>query len=155
MRTTVMLLLMLLSYQACAINKCTDTTGRVTYQAEPCVSGAQEVLRTIAPTKKEIPLEDNPYFRSITGVSWKDRIKYMATFVAAGRWKEDILASRVAIGMPKELALAIKGMPDSINRTTTEHSVREQWVYHYRMGNYNLGTLYIYIRNNAVEAVQD
>lgn len=56
----------------------------------------------------------------------------------------------IRIGMTVDEWLAVENRPDRINRTVTEHGVREQWVY--RVGQYD--TQYVYFENGRIVSYQ-
>lgn len=60
---------------------------------------------------------------------------------------EAVKNRRIFIGMSKEQVVLSWGEPNEINRTNTQHSSSEQWVY----ANYN----YVYFENNLVTSIQN
>ena len=61
-----------------------------------------------------------------------------------------IIDEKIWIGMTKQMAIDSWGHPGTINRTVTETTVKEQWVYR---RNYN--TIYLYFRNGILYTYQD
>lgn len=76
----------------------------------------------------------------------KSRADKLKAKYGATTWNR-ILYSRVAIGMSKETCRLSWGEPEDINRTTTQSSVTEQWVY-------GSGS-YLYFTNGVLTTIQN
>lgn len=145
-----------------AINKCTDAEGRVVYTDAACPGGAS--AKKVGPEPPK-PAPYKPPALSDAEIRFKKALdevevqqkKYegqkkatLAKYANHPRWKQYVTSMDVAVGMPYDLAYAIAGMPDDVNRTRSLHGSREQWVYQ-RSG----GSRYIYTEGGVVTTIQD
>ena len=94
---------------------------------------------TLPPTAQE---RRNKYLKSHPNFSWEV--------------KNDIREGKVSIGMTKEQVRASWGAPDDINKTITEHSYQEQWVYNELRNGISFPERYVYFdRSGIVTTIQD
>lgn len=108
-----------------AVNKCTDSAGKVSYQEGPCPKGNEAATVRIQAAPPTDPNEN----------------VYNA---AAAR-------GRVMTGMSAAQVRRSWGSPTKINRSTGSYGVHEQWVYE-RGG---IGrSQYVYLQNGVVSSIQ-
>jgi outer membrane protein assembly factor BamE (lipoprotein component of BamABCDE complex) len=85
------------------------------------------------------------------------RSKYLVNHPnLSGKVKNEIRSGQVSIGMTKEQVRASWGYPDDINKTITEYSYQEQWVYNELRNGISLPERYVYFdRSGTVTTIQD
>lgn len=124
---------LLLSTPVMAVNKCKDQYGRTIYQDSACAETQQaEKINTTPATGRDRDAERA-----------NKRIEQMKNLNAA-------INTGLAIGLTSEQAQGLFGRPNTINRTTTQHGVNEQWVYEQ-----GRKRVYIYLKNNVVASTQN
>lgn len=124
-----------------AINKCVAPDGRVSYSDSPCPASSRN--RAVDP-----PAYRPPVHRYVPPPVTEQQSTLHV--YANTHWRESVIRRQVEIGMPAELARAIRGEPSRINRTRTARGTREQWVYG------DVGRRdYVYVDNGTVSAIQD
>ena len=115
---------LLLSTPAMAVNKCKDQYGRTIYQESPCDAAAKQLEFKLQPVP-ETTAQDSA----------------INSAIARGR---------VAIGMTAEQVIRSWGRPSKVNKTMTERSGNEQWIYN--RGQFR--AQYVYIENGIVRSIQ-
>lgn len=121
---SAMLLALVLSAPAHAVNKCTGADGKVTFQDAPCPNNAAAAEVKIW---KEPP--GDPMAASINSA---------------------IATGKVMIGMTAQQVRSSWGSPTKINSSIGSYGKHEQWIYD--RGNYR--SQYVYVENGVVTAVQ-
>jgi hypothetical protein len=101
--------------------RCTDGSGRVSYQQTPCMPGQQGSGKPLAPVPSA-PAENgvrpvSPYAADIARFAREDKVK------AA------IAEKRLFVGMTEAEVVASWGAPAQKNRFTSGDRVVVQWVY--------------------------
>ena len=124
---------LLLSTPAMAVYKCKDQYGRTIYQDSACTETQQaEKINTTPATGRDRDAERA-----------NKHIQQMNNLNAA-------INTGLAIGLTSDQAQGLFGTPNTINRTTTQHGVNEQWVYEQ-----GYARVYIYLKNNVVTSTQN
>ena len=121
---------------AWAINKCTGSDGRVSYQAEPCAAGAAGSARVDT---------------SGAGQPDPEGAIRARQDVLRARTLDAINAGKVGVGMSAADVRRAWGAPDKINRTLSASGAEEQWIY--RSGRIGYDQ-YVYLSNGVVTTVQ-
>ena len=120
-----------------AINKCTDKTGKITYQEHACsnTDAASQAVKT-APS---MTVGDEAAGRARLAKIKSDNAKFDA-----------MIDGKVMTGMSESQVQNSWGRPTKINRSVGSYGVHEQWVYD-RGSN---GAQYIYFENGSVTSMQ-
>ncbi|MDD5108867.1 MAG: hypothetical protein PHC29_05095 [Candidatus Omnitrophica bacterium] len=78
---------------------------------------------------------------------WKEEIdRYFKEHPERLAFKDEVINKKIRIGMAKEEVLLSWGKPGDINRTVTQYSTHEQWVY---------SKQYLYFENGILTTWQD
>lgn len=89
------------------------------------------------------------YDTTPSGIANKEAKQALAEIEAKKEIEADenmIKQRKVRIGMTAEQCRKAWGKPQKVNKTTTQHGTREQWVY---------GNSYLYIENGVLTAIQN
>ena len=120
-----------------AINKCTDKTGKVTYQEHACSNS--DASSQAVKASPSMSVGDEAAGQARLAKIKSDNAKFDA-----------MIDGKVMTGMSESQVQSSWGRPTKINRSVGSYGVHEQWVYD-RGRN---GAQYIYFENGVVSSMQ-
>ena len=153
---------LLVTPQVWAVNKCTGTDGKVSYQEQPCQGQGQKIDARpssggvgepgFANTLNSIKQSSDANIEAIKKAS-EARVKQIKKIQADCDARN---VTKLEIGMSAEDALCVPGwrFPEKFNNTRTETLFRQQVIYG-GFGKYDDPPKYLYFENGKLTGIQE
>jgi len=130
--------------EASALNKCIDSSGKVTIQDTPCAASQTGQKISLPPSATiSPPPGQSPYAKDIQRFKREEALEKLRIQRDA-EVESAIHQKRVLVGMTEDELIRAKGRPTHINASSGGF---DQWVYG--------GGLYVYLERGVVKSFQE